>query len=789
MPPPIRLLLVEDNPADVRLLRELLTEAGEHTIEVHDVSRISEAVAALGGGTGSFDALLVDLSLPDSQGLDTFARLHQAAPALPIVVLTGHDADQAALEAVKAGAQDYLAKGKHDGYVIARAMRYAIERNRLRIQLTESEQRFFQFFDHSPDYCFMVGTDGSVIDANKAAVEALGYAKSDLFGRSVLDLYTDASRARARELLSECRQGEIRNEELTIQTASGMQRTVLLSAASVGDPSGEIRHFAYVQRDVTDRMRAEERVRYLSSVVEQIPDGVVCTDTDFKITYVNRAAEQLFGWGSDELRGQTPDILNAEQQAAEIQQVIYETVSAGGVFEGEARNQRRDGTTFVCQFTVSPIFDGHGDILGYVGNQRDVTAQKERDVRLAQSDRLASVGLLAAGVSHEINNPLTYVLYNLERLVSELPELVAAIKQLPWLEASERSVIPGELTAEFSPEQLDELVRYATDATDGANRVRRIVKDLKVFSRADDDTVGPVSLNSVVDRAIRMAHNEIKCRARLVRDYGRLPPVTANDGRLAQLFLNLLMNAAHSIEAGFADENEIRVRTWHEGDSVLAEVRDTGCGIEEGDLPRVFDPFFTTKRVGVGSGLGLSICRSIVASLNGDISVDSEAGKGTHFLMRLPVGQTAVAEEAPPSNGELQQQEARGRVLVVDDEPLVRRALESILRREHHVCSVESGVAAKRILSGDEEFDAIVCDLIMPEVTGMDLHDWISQRSPELAARMLFVTGGAFTQTAQSFLEGIDNPLLDKPFRPRELQARLRELIARRQPTHRPGTR
>jgi two-component system cell cycle sensor histidine kinase/response regulator CckA len=419
----------------------------------------------------------------------------------------------------------------------------------------------------------------------------------------------------------------------------------------------------------------------------------------------------------------------------------------------------------------------------------DVSDRRQLQASLAQADRMASVGLLAAGVAHEINNPLTYVLYNLDALSQDLPQLADALARAARALGDRAEEVLGDAHEMCAADRLEDLIQQAEDATDGAVRVRRIVKDLRTFSRTEEDRSVPVSLNDVIDSAINMAFNEIKYRARLVKDYGKLPTIVANDGKLAQVFLNLLVNAAQSIEEGDVSGNQIRIRTWVEGERLLAEVADSGKGIDAKLLDKIFDPFFSTKEVGEGSGLGLAICRNIIEAQGGEITVASKPGEGTRFTIRLPLHrereQSATRRPRYPTPEPM----GGGRLLVVDDEAHVARAMKHLLGTEHEVLAVTSGEAAKVLLSCDQRFDVIVCDLMMPEVTGMDLHRWVAEQYPELATRMIFVTGGAFTPKAREFLARVDNPRLEKPFDPRSLQAWLRRMIndrlrSREPPTH-----
>jgi CheY-like chemotaxis protein len=258
-------------------------------------------------------------------------------------------------------------------------------------------------------------------------------------------------------------------------------------------------------------------------------------------------------------------------------------------------------------------------------------------------------------------------------------------------------------------------------------------------------------------------------------------PVLGDEGRLGQVFLNLLLNAAQSIPEGAAESNEIRVTTRPDPDGgARIEVSDTGVGIDAQHLARIFDPFFTTKELGVGTGLGLSICHGVVTDLGGRIDVESVPGRGTTFRVILPCAPDAVAiSQAGPATQALAGPRAgrRASVLVIDDEPLILKLVTSILGPDCDVtCEARADAALARIRKG-ERFDAILCDLMMPQVTGMDLHDALLELAPKQAEVMLFLTGGAFTTRAQAFVDRVPHATIDKPFDAETLRNRVRHLV------------
>ena len=414
---------------------------------------------------------------------------------------------------------------------------------------------------------------------------------------------------------------------------------------------------------------------------------------------------------------------------------------------------------------------------------RSIGATVERvqmEAQMAQADRLSSMGVLAAGLAHEINNPLAYVLYNLESLTEDLPELLGAVRRFQArladrFGAETLDQVAGEAARRINPLELDDIRARFDDALQGSRRIRDVARGLGAFSRVAEDKLVLVELEHIIEAALKLASNEIRHRARLVRDYGRgVPAVQANEGRLSQVFLNLLLNACHAIDAGRRDENAITIKTWAEPDQVCASIRDSGSGIAAGQLQAIFDPFFTTKPLGEGSGLGLSISKSIVEDHGGSIAVDSQPGQGAIFTVRLPL-RRRPADAAGDTAAAADTAGARGRVLLVDDEPGIRSMLARILR-EHDCVTAAGGAEAQGILQQDQAFDVILCDMMMPEFSGMDLHAWLTEAHPALAERLVFITGGAFTPGARDYLSRIDNARIDKPFQPAEI----RELVTAR---------
>ncbi len=500
---------------------------------------------------------------------------------------------------------------------------------------------------------------------------------------------------------------------------------------------------ALTRREVDARRRAE---RSFHDLIENAPVNVFA-HREGVVTFVNPAFAAFLGHERDELLGRrVEEILPPSERA------IFFAQSEGVLDRGDIAPRhefaflRKDGSVAFAEMSgVRCEVDGVPMVVAIghdVGSRRKLTAQ------MMEMDRMIAVGTLAAGVAHEINNPLAYVLANIDFAREEL-----ALATDPETKRIFAEVLPA----------LD-------DAQTGARRVRDIVRDLKTFSRQDRDEVETVALETVLESAVGMTWNEMRHRAQVVREIQPTPAVLGNDSRLGQVFLNLLVNAAHAIPEGRASENRIVVRAFGEGAWAVVEIEDTGAGIPPENLSRIFDPFFTTKEIGQGTGLGLSISRGIVTALRGTIDVHSQPGK-TVFRVRLPALTGTISDVAAPRPGA--RAGRRGRILVVDDEPLVLTAIRRAIESVHDVEQALGGREALQKLAASP-FDLVLCDLMMPDVDGIDVHDALTRTQPEMAGRLVFLTGGAFTPRARDFLKRDGVPVLEKPFDPQELRALLR---------------
>jgi len=448
--------------------------------------------------------------------------------------------------------------------------------------------------------------------------------------------------------------------------------------------------------------------------------------------WANDALAQLVGLhrGVDLVGGRVGARVHADDQHIVAEQLRSTSPTA----HRELRLHREDGTLALAEISHTDYVD-FGGAPARIVVATDVSESKRMQEQLLVADRMASLGMIAASVAHEINNPLAYA-------VAHVDVAQRAIERGRTSKASE----------------------VLTTARDGLERVRGIVLDLKTFSRPDA-VVSVVDLHEVLDATVALARKQIEARARLVRYNDATLFVRANRARLGQVFLNLILNAVEALPEGGAREHVVSLRTYDGDDgTVMAEVGDDGVGIPGHLLERVFEPFFTTKPIGTGTGLGLAICHRIVTELGGAITVVPGAdGLRTVFRVTLPgepAGPVSSTQESKPPSSTPR----RRRVLAIDDEPFILSSLGLILGDTHEVVAATDGPRAITLLEEDAQFDVILCDLMMHGMDGIGVYDAVQRLHPGLERRIVFMTGGVFSPRVRMFLGSVQNRCLDKPF-------------------------
>ncbi|HEX8826257.1 MAG TPA: ATP-binding protein [Archangium sp.] len=366
-----------------------------------------------------------------------------------------------------------------------------------------------------------------------------------------------------------------------------------------------------------ERLRARTELErskdMLQRTLDAVPDPLLVKDRAHRWVAMNSAFGRLMGRPVEQLLGGTDHDFLSSSEAETFWNQDEQVFATGQAHESEDSFTDNTGQLRAL-VTKKALFSGLGGRPLLMVLSRDVTDRKRLESQLRLADRMASVGTLATGVAHEINNPLTFVSANLNFLEEQLTQMMLA------------------------PESMPELREVVSETREGVGRIRELVQDLKAFARSDEERSGPVDVHRVVDGALRLMRSALRHRTQVVRAFGEVPLVRGNEARLGQVLVNLLVNAVQALPARHPDDNRIQVSTWHEGPHhVVLEVQDNGQGIPPDIQRHIFEPFFTTKPVGVGTGLGLAICNTIVQSMGGQIDVRSEPGQGTAFRLKLPI--------------------------------------------------------------------------------------------------------------------------------------------------------
>ena len=765
-----RLVLADDDPMQLKLASYRLTRLGFEVEAVADGAAVLEALRRK-----SADAIVSDVMMPelDGFGLAMAVRQDPALRRVPVVLVTSSYVEPADRDLAKrAGATDLVPRTPELIEVLDALRATFASKPEVRPLAPEvvpdlereHSMRVFRQLERqvllntglakrcsvlSSELAVLTGISEAVLkhrDIDIALDEALAPGLSPDLERELL------SRARATAMLMvplvhlERKLGALlmvaRGRELdhddwkTFAHGVATQISHVLALAS-----------AYADRETAEQ-RATEHAALLDAVVDNAPDFVVQLDLDGTIRFVNRAESPY-----DATPKLDTNIFDypAGDHVIAMRKALQRVAETGEAQGFEAQVIRAGGKQVWYSTRLGPIKQ-RGEVTGAVLVARDVSEGKQTELHLMVADRMASVGTLAAGVAHEINNPLASVIANLDMAIQDL-------------EGVDRKTLPSELVDELG------------DARTAADRVREIVRDLKIFSRAEEERRGPVDVEHVLESTLRMAWNELRHRAKLVKHFGNVPEVEANESRLGQVFLNLIINAAHAIAPGNYEANKITVSTSTDASGrVVVAIADTGTGIPVEARQRLFTPFFTTKPVGVGTGLGLAISHRIITQFGGTITFDTEIGKGTEFRVTLPAAGSrfyepvaAPLETIPPTR--------RGTVLVIDDEEPLALAMRRFLSQDHQVTAVHSARAALDLLTSGTRFDVILCDLMMPQITGMELHGALMKLDQEQADRVVFMTGGAFTPSAREFLDHVDNARLEKPFDLKDLRKLVNDRI------------
>lgn len=713
---------------------------------------------------GAHDLVFLGVRLADAgAGVSTVSRALELSGPTPLIVVSGLQDDAIAAEAFRRGADGFLSTDELSGRTLERSARNAVGRARQRALHARREALLRGALAATPDLVAVVDGHGKiewVSDAWRQVAKANGGPAHAYLGDNYLEVCARSAAVgavgarEAQRLIERILEGSSLGGELDYECERGgtTLRFAMIARRMPGKSAGALlSHHETTQ--VWDRAREQERSQAsFRALIDLSPDGVAILSAG-RVVYANAAlARFLELHDASALVGRDPRGLVAPEDAERLMTWLATTHAAG---EGSPLEVRL-ATLAPRVLQLRGAHVSYGDQPSVVIHGRDLTEARALAAQAFQLDRAITTGMLAAGVGHEINNPLTYVLTNLE-LVQESLEDASA---------------DGSLLGQ--QHDLRELVR---EARAGADKVQRIVADLRSLGQAPSVQDSHVSLNDAMSIALRMSSNQLRHRAQVTEALeADLPDVLGDQGRLVQVFTNLLVNAAYAVRDVRNDSPHIVARTYRMGADVVAEVEDNGPGIPEAQLGRVFEPFFTTKGKD-GSGLGLAICRDVVTAHRGTLTVVRESNR-TVFRVRLPaMSERAAAVELVGAAPHVATPSAR--ILVIDDEPLVARAVQRALEPAFQVDVVSGGLEAIERLRAGRTYDLILCDVTMPGMNGPAVRSALQQNWPDTLDRFAYTTGGALAPSEALDPTDLDVPVISKPFSVSTLRARVTELLAR----------
>lgn len=454
--------------------------------------------------------------------------------------------------------------------------------------------------DIIPDMCFVLSTDRRVLAYNQMAREVLGLPQTPGDDLQFYALLTDHS---PRPLLSVMRTKRRSHEaEVQFEGKDGRAIDALLFIRKISGPDQE---FLYVvARDVSQEKQKELDLLRFSNVVHYTVNPIQITDAEGRMVYVNPAFEKASGYTREELIGLNPNIVSSGKYGKEFWKAVWETIKAGNVWDGEIENRKKNGEPFFAQLLISPIIDGNGRVVGFLGSHHDITKQKQLEQQLMHSQKMESIGTLAAGIAHEVGNPLTSI--------SSIVQVLLRITQ-------------------------DEFFRGKLGLVQSqVHRITKIIRDLVDFSRPSNYQLQPTDVVKTVTDAVEIVKMGKKAKevefVTSVRH--NMPLLSLVPDQISQVFINILLNAVDAMDG---KKGKVETVIDQDNGKVRVRITDNGSGIAPEHMQKIFTPFFTTKRVGEGTGLGLWVSYGIMESFRGDITVESKRGQGTTFCVILPL--------------------------------------------------------------------------------------------------------------------------------------------------------
>ncbi len=761
----LRVLLVEDNPGDADLIMELLPAHGPVLFEIECVARLSEALERV--ISNRFDIILLDLSLPDSDGLETLRAMRRHGAELPIVVLTGNNDERMALSAIQEGAQDYLVKGLPDKSQLARAIKYAVERKQAEERVRTSEAKYRQLHESMMDAFCRIDLSGRIIESNGVFMNMLGYKADELYRLAFDEITPPQWHASESAIIdqqvllrgySDVYEKEFLRKDGTLVTAE--LRMVLLKDKN-GHPAG----MWAIIRDITGRKRAEASLKsseeFIRSILYSVDESFVVIDRNYRIISANRAFCEQSGMSLEEVTGRY--CYNISHHMPQPCSEVYQDCACKRTFEtGEPAVfvetiTGKSGKQIHLEKKTYAMKDESGNINSVIEIVNDITEKINLENQVRQSQKMEAIGTLAGGIAHDFNNILTAILgYG------------------------------HIIKTKMGPD--DPLRLYIEHMLEGADRAAHLTKDLLIFSRKQISEKKPVDLNDIISKVekflVRIIGEDIKCRVMLQKD----PIVVHADlHQLEQVLMNLATNARDAMVKGgdliisaeqiSVDNDFVLMHGFgNTGSYALLTISDTGEGMDEKTREKIFEPFFTTKAVGKGTGLGLAVAYGIIKEHDGFINVYSEPGKGTTFKIYLPVIKSDVCEENKVLVEEPLVHGSETILLAEDDAP-TRQLISIVLKKwGYTVIEANNGKdAVKKFMENKDTINLLLFDLIMPEMNGNEANEAI--KAIRSGVKAIYLSGYAPDIIRLKVLPESGVELIYKPILPNTLLKKVRSLL------------
>jgi two-component system, cell cycle sensor histidine kinase and response regulator CckA len=753
----LKVLLIEDNPGDVCLLREFLADVSSFQFQLISAESLRNALNCV--EKESFDVILLDLSLPDSQGLESFVKIRDRVPTIPIIVLTGIDDETLALRAMQQGAQDYLLKGQVNGDLLVRCMRYAIERQRSEEALRHSEERFRVALKNSP---IVVFTQDKELRYTWIYNATIGFNDGDILGKQDSDILAAEDAQRLQDIKQRVLTTGVGTREKVFITTNSEVRYYDLTVEPLRNESNEVVGITCASIDISeqqaalrDRKLTEDKIHQQTALLDVATDAILVRDLENRILFWNKGAENIYGWQANEVYQQNASEILYKETPPEVETALL-TVISKGKWQGELNKVTKNGQNILVESRWTLVCDRDGKPQSILTVDTDITEKKQLEYQFFRTQRLESIGTLASGIAHDLNNILTPILISAQMLPLRFPEVDEQDMQM--FEILEESAKRGA-----------ELVKQVLSFARGVEgkrislQIRHLIRDINKILKE----TFPKSINLCVD---------------IPSD---LWMVSGDATQLHQVLMNLCVNARDAMPEGgilsitgeniAIDENYVRMNLEAEvGAYTVITVTDTGSGIAAEIKERIFEPFFTTKELGKGTGLGLSTVIGIIKSHGGFITVYSEVGSGTTFKIHLPATEATEIELEPDlkplvGNGEL--------ILVVEDETYIQEITKASLESQNYKTLIASdGIEAIALYAQYmTEISVVIMDMMLPLMDGITAIRTLKKINPQVN---IIATSGLISNRKLADISSTGVKLfLPKPYTIKELLLNLQQAL------------